>query len=248
MVRPAAPSPATGSPSRNFHMIAGLSKVSFGDAEFASRTAEIGGSEQAETRLPVDPQENILKNPFSSAGATHTKFPLKALIASFALLSAAAVLFAQESGISAGGKWKGFDSQDEMTLVKKARFELEADNSLPGSESNPKIILFCTAGKLDLADFRPNARIAGPDRPSFWGRPQMGVLVRVDNSHSNHAWNWVNGHFLSMDKGTTREMLGAQVFKVEIQTPQGSEIASFSPAGINLGRVKNACGLTPKKP
>ena len=55
----------------------------------------------------------------------------------------------------------------------------------------------------------------------------MEVLVRVDNSHSKHGWNWVNGHFLSMDKGTTREMLGAQVFKVEIQTPQGPEIASF---------------------
>ena len=82
-------------------------------------------------------------------------------------------------------------------------------------------MLFCTAGKLDLADFRPNARIAGPDRPGFWGRPQMEVLVRVDNSHSNHGWNWVNGHFLSMDKGTTREMLGAQVFKVEIRTPEG---------------------------
>jgi hypothetical protein len=230
-------------------MIAGLSKVSFGDAEFTSRTADIGGSHQAEdrTRLPVDPRENILKKPFPIPRATRPRFLVKAFVAGFGLLCAA-VLFAQEAGSSAGGKWKGFDSQDEMTLVKKARFELDADNSLPGSESNPKIILFCTAGKLDLADFRPNARIAGPDRPSFWGRPQMGVLVRVDNSHSNHAWNWVNGHFLSMDKGTTREMLGAQVFKVEIQTPQGSEITSFSPAGINLDRVKKACGLTPKKP
>jgi hypothetical protein len=173
---------------------------------------------------------------------------MKALVASFVLLCAAAVLFAQEGGISAGGKWMEYDSQDEMTLVKKARFELDADNSLPGSRANPKIILFCTAGKLELADFRPNARIAPPDRPSFWGRPQLGVLVRVDNSHSNKSWNWVNGQFLSMDKGTTREMLGAQVFKVEIGTPQGPEIANFSPAGIDLGRVKQSCDLTPKKP
>jgi len=157
-------------------------------------------------------------------------------------------LFAQEAGISAGGKWMEFDSQDQMTLVKKAQFELEADNSLRENGANPKIILFCSNGKLNLADFRPNARIAPPDHPSFWGRPQMEVLVRVDNSHSNHGWNWVNGHFLSMDKGTVREMLGAQVFKVEVQTPRGPEIASFSPAGIDLGRVKKACGLTPKKP
>src|SRR5579863_7069461 len=176
------------------------------------------------------------------------KFPLKALIGCLILLCAAAVLCAQDHGISAGGKWMEFDSQDEMTLVKKARFELEADSSLPGSQANPKIILFCTNGKLNLADFRPNARIAPPYRPGFWGQPQMEVLVRVDNAHSNHGWNWVNGHFLSMDKGTTREMLGAQIFKVEIQTPEGPQIASFSPAGINLDRVKAACDLTPKKP
>jgi hypothetical protein len=180
--------------------------------------------------------------------SSRPKLPLKAFVACLVLLGAAALLFAQEAGIGAGGKWMEFDSQDQMTLVKKSRFELDADNSLPGSESTPKVILFCTAGKMELADFRPNARIAGPDRPSFWGRPQMEVLVRVDNSHSNHGWNWVNGHFLSMDKGTTREMLGAQVFKVEIRTPEGPQIASFSPAGIDLDRVKKACDLTPKKP
>jgi hypothetical protein len=185
----------------------------------------------------------------SIPGATRSKFPAKSFAACFILLCTAAVVaFAQAGGIGAGGKWMEFDSQDEMTLVKSARFELEADNSLPGSKYNPKIILFCAGGKLTLSDFRPNTRIAPPDHPSFWGRPQMEVLVRVDNAHSNHGWNWVNGHFLSMDKGTTREMLGAQVFKVEIPSPQGPEIASFSPAGINLDRVKKACDLTPKKP
>ena len=184
----------------------------------------------------------------SSLSANRPKSLAKAFAACFFLLCVAAILFAEEGGVSAGGKWMEFDSQDQMTLAKKARFELEADNSLPGSQANPKIILFCTNGKLDLADFRPNARIAPPNRPGFWGQPQMEVLVRVDNSHSNHGWNWVNGHFLSMDKGTTREMLGAQVFKVEIQTPQGPEIASFSSAGLDLSRVKQACGLTPKKP
>jgi hypothetical protein len=173
---------------------------------------------------------------------------LGAFAACLILLCAATPASAQSTAISAGGKWKEFDSQDEMTLVKKARFELEADNSLPGSESNPKVILFCSDGKLELSDFRPNATIAPPDHPSFWGRPQMEVLVRVDNSHSNHGWNWVNGHFLSMDKGTTREMLGAQVFKVELQTPDGPQITTFSPVGIHLDRVKNSCGLTPKKP
>jgi hypothetical protein len=179
---------------------------------------------------------------------TNSGFPVKAFLAGVMLLLVASILCAQNAGISAGGRWMEYDSQDQMTLVKTARFELDADNSLPGSEASPKVILFCTGGKLNLADFRPNAMIAPPNRPGFWGQPQMEVTVRVDNSHSNHGWNWVNGHFLSMDKGTVREMLGAQVFKVEVGTPRGPEIASFSPAGLDLGRVKKACDLTPKKP
>jgi hypothetical protein len=51
-----------------------------------------------------------------------------------------------------------------------------------------------------------------------------------------------------MDKGTTRELIGAKVFKVEIETPEGPQIAEFSPAGINLERVSKACGVTPKRP
>jgi hypothetical protein len=42
----------------------------------------------------------------------------------------------------------------------------------------------------------------------------MEVMVRVDDAHSYHGWNWVRGRFLSMDKGTTRELIGAHVFKV----------------------------------
>jgi hypothetical protein len=166
------------------------------------------------------------------------------------ICAAAASACAQNggSGIPAGGKWMVFDSQNEMTLVTSSRFELDADNALPGSNANAKIILFCSAGKLDLSDFRPNATIAPPDHPSFWGRPQMQVTVRVDFSHSDHSWNWVNGHFLSMDKGTTRQMLGAKIFKIEVKTPQGPQIANFSPAGLSLTRVKQACDLTPKKP
>ena len=170
------------------------------------------------------------------------------LICSILLCAGTLSAYAQESGVSAGGRWMEFDSQNEMTLVKSSRFEFPADNSLPGSDASPKILLFCTGGELKLSDFRPNAAIAPPNRPGFWGQPQMEVTVRVDSSHSKHGWNWVNGHFLSMDKGTARELLGAQIFKIEVQTLQGPQIATFSPAGIDLSRVKKACGLTPKKP
>jgi hypothetical protein len=51
-----------------------------------------------------------------------------------------------------------------------------------------------------------------------------------------------------MDKGTTRELIGGQVFKVELRTRNGPRIAEFSPAGLDLTEVRKACDLTPKKP
>ena len=155
----------------------------------------------------------------------------------------------EKDGVSAGGKWMEFHSEDKMTAAKKVRFELLADNFLKGdSDYKPRVELFCSDGKLSLADFNPGERLAPPNRPGFWGQPQMEVMVRIDDTHSYHGWNWVRGHFLSMDKGTTRGMIGAQVFKVEVTTRAGREIAEFSPAGLNLDRVRQACDLTPKKP
>lgn len=151
------------------------------------------------------------------------------------------------NGESAGGNWTKFSSEDRMTAAHKTRFELMANN-VANSDDQAKVILYCSDGKLNLADFHPGTRLSRPNWPGFWGQPQMHVLVRVDGSHDTHNWNWIRGHFLAMDKGTTREMIGAQLFRVEFQTPGGPEIAEFSPSGIDLGAVRHACGLTPKKP
>jgi hypothetical protein len=155
----------------------------------------------------------------------------------------------ESDGVGAGGKWIEFHSEDKMTGAKKTRFELLADNYLREEpDYKPRVELVCSDGKHTYTDFNPGIRLGPPNRPGFWGQPQMEVMVRVDDTHSNHGWNWIRGHFLSMDKGTAREMLGAQIFKIEVQTPQGPQIADFSPAGINLDRVKKTCDLTPKKP
>jgi hypothetical protein len=73
-------------------------------------------------------------------------------------------------------------------------------------------------------------------------------MVRIDGSHDRKGWNWVRGHFLAMDKGTVRGMIGAQVFNVEVRTRSGPQIAEFSPAGLDLAEVRKACDLTPHKP
>lgn len=150
-------------------------------------------------------------------------------------------------GKSAGGKWMEYSAEDRMTAQKRTRFELLADDA-SDADSRAKVILFCVDGELKLSDFRPNTRIAGPNRPGFWGQPQMEVRVRANDHASTHGWNWVNGSFLSMDKGTTRELIGANLFRIEFNTPNGPEIAEFSPTGLDLARVQKVCGLKPKKP
>lgn len=152
-----------------------------------------------------------------------------------------------QNGVSAGGKWMSYEVEDPMTAARKVRFELRADNTRDNDEQ-ARVILYCTNGKLNLADFHPNVPLSRPNWPGFWGQPQMRVLVRVDDSHDHKSWNWVNGRFLAMDKGTAREVLGAHLFRVEFMTPDGPRISEFSPAGIDRDRVSHACGLKPKRP
>jgi len=155
----------------------------------------------------------------------------------------------ESDGASAGGKWLEFHSTDKMTGAKKVRFEIQSDNYFrEDTEYKPRVDLYCDDGKLKLADFNPGVRLPPPNRPGFWGQPQLEVMVRVDDAHYFKGWNWMRGHFLSMDKGTVRGMIGAQVFKVELPTRSGRQIAEFSPGGLNLDRIKQACDLTPKKP
>jgi hypothetical protein len=155
----------------------------------------------------------------------------------------------ERDGVSAGGKWLEFDSEDKMTGARKVRFLLVADNYFrEDPDYKPRVQLFCTDGKLTLADFNPGVRLGRPDYPGFWGQPKMEVLVRIDDYHTHHGWNWVRGHFLSMDKGTVRGLIGAQNFKLEVRTKSGPQIAEFSPSGLDLQRVRQACGLTPKRP
>ena len=177
----------------------------------------------------------------------------------FVVLGAAAWAYAQSGamspyqgeadGVSAGGKWLEFQSTDKMTGAKKVRFQLQSENYFrEDSEYKPRVNLICDNGKLKLADFNPGVRLAPPNRPGFWGQPQLQVEVRVDDVHYFKGWNWMRGHFLSMDKGTVRGMMGANIFNIALPTRSGRQIAEFSPSGVNLDRVKQACDLTAKRP
>ena len=155
----------------------------------------------------------------------------------------------EQDGISAGGNWMEFSSVDKMTGAKKIRFELQSNNYFKEDPNyKPRVNLFCSDGKFKLGDFNPGVRLPPPNRPGFWGQPQLEVQVRIDDAHYFKGWNWMRGHFLSMDKGTVRGLIGAQIFNIALPTRSGRQIAEFSPAGLDLARVKQACDLTPKKP
>jgi hypothetical protein len=184
---------------------------------------------------------------------------VKAFLACFTLLCAATSALAQggamspyqdeKDGVSAGGKWMMFQSEDKMTGAKKVRFELQSDNYFrEDPEYKPRVNLYCEDGKLKIADFNPGVRLPPPNRPGFWGQPQLSVRVRIDDYNGIKGWNWISGRALSMDKGTTRGLMGAQIFRIEMPTRSGRQIAEFSPAGLNVDQVRQSCDLTPKKP
>jgi hypothetical protein len=155
----------------------------------------------------------------------------------------------EQDGVSAGGKWMEFRSEDKMTGAKKVRFELLSNNYLAQDPNfKPRVEISCTNGKYQYADFNLGSRLGRPDYPGFWGQPKMEVMVRIDGYHDHKGWDWVRGRFLSMDKGTVRGMIGAQVFNLEVRTRNGPQIAEFSPEGLNLDEVRHSCDLTPHKP
>ena len=148
--------------------------------------------------------------------------------------------------VPAGGKWLEFDSKDPMTDVKRARFELDGDNPLRDSERTPKIKIGCENGNYLRSDFVPGVRVR-PDRPGFWGQPQLEVRVRADGNVDKHGWNW-DGTFLTMDKDSVRRLAEATVFKIQLPGPGTPDnIATFSPAGLDFARFESACHLKPKR-
>ena len=194
----------------------------------------------------------------ASRKPNRTALAAKALLACVTLLCGASA-FAQggamspyqdeKDGVTAGGKWMEFQSEDKMTGAKKVRFELLANNPFREDPNYPpRVELFCQDGKLKFSDFNPGVKLPPPNRPGFWGQPQLEVEVRIDDVHNYHGWNWERDRFLSMDKGTTRGLIGAQLVRIALPTRSGRQIAEFSPAGLNLDEVRKACDLTPKKP
>ena len=189
---------------------------------------------------------------------SRTSITLNAVLASVVVLCSVSA-FAQggsmspyqgeRDGVNAGGKWMMFEGEDKMTGAKRVRFELLAENYFKEDpDYKPRVELICENGKYKLSSFNPAVRVP-PNRPGFWGQPQLEAQVRVDDVNYYKGWNWEGrGRFLSMDKGTARGLMQAHVFNIAIPTRSGRQIAEFDPDGLNIDQVRKACDLSPKKP
>ena len=66
----------------------------------------------------------------------------------------------ERDGVTAGGNWMEFQSEDKMSGAKRIRFELVANNYFrEDPDYKPRVELFCEDGKLKLADFNPGVRL-----------------------------------------------------------------------------------------
>src|SRR6266478_3301346 len=192
-----------------------------------------------------DVLQNKSRYAWAAAGAVAATFLSMAVAVSAVAQEGAMSPYQDEKdGVSAGGKWMEFQSEDKMTGAKKVRFVLVANNYFKEDpDSKPRVAIVCSNGKYEYGDFHPGERLGHPDYPGFWGQPKMEVMVRIDGSHDHKGWNWVRGRFLAMDKGTVRGMIGAEIFNVEVRTRSGQQIAEFSPAGLNVDEVRKSCDL-----
>jgi hypothetical protein len=190
-------------------------------------------------------------NPARSVWATLAGFTLlcAAALSAFGQNGAMSPYQGEQDGVSAGGKWMEFRSEDKMTGAKRVRFELLANNYFKEDpDYKPRVEMICEDGKYKIANFNPGVKIR-PNRPPGWyGQPQIEVEVRIDDVHNYHGWNWFPRQSLAMDKGTARGMINAQVLNIALPTSNGRQIAEFSPAGLNIDEVRRACDITPKKP
>jgi hypothetical protein len=208
--------------------------------------------------LELDRREDILHESRFSFPAASSGFAGKTALMFLLFITWSAAALAQSGamspnqgesdGVSVGGKWLEFSSADKMTGAKNVRFELQSNNYFrEDTNYKPRVNLICSGGKLRLAEFNPGMKLPPPNRIIF-GQPELEVRVRIDDYNGFKHWRWLRGRYLSMDKDTTRGLMSGQVFNIELPTFRSREIAEFSPAGLDFGRVREACDLKPKKP
>jgi len=119
-----------------------------------------------------------------------TAAKLELLCACFVILYAG-VLSAQEDrydkAVSAGGKWTVSRAEDPMTAEKRVHLQLPADNSVAGEEP-AQINLYCTNGKLKLADFHPKGSMSEKYGVYLADKGITGRAIAIVNKAGKIAW------------------------------------------------------------
>ena len=102
-------------------------------------------------------------------------------------------------GVSAGGQWLEFRSDDKMTGAKKVRFELQSNNYFREDPNyKPRVNLLCENGKLGLADFNPGVRLPPRTAPASgdslnsrsWSGWTASITTRAGTGNAAISFPW----------------------------------------------------------
>lgn len=152
---------------------------------------------------------------------------------------------------NAGGTWTFEVSEDKLTGAAYGIFELKADEQISdgiGSDY-PRFIIMCGGSKqspkwINSKLISPVVLGVGDTHSAFSGSPQQFVTLRADDKFHTHAWNIADDYrVFFVDKGATREFMNSGNARIQFRDASGhSQVAIFSPAGLDKTRAAIACG------
>jgi hypothetical protein len=91
----------------------------------------------------------------------------------------------EQDGVSAGGKWMQFQSEDKMSGAKRVRFELMADNYFrEDPDYKPRVELYLRSWQVQAGRFQSRSETATSQSPRFLGTAATRGEVRIDDFHT----------------------------------------------------------------
>ncbi len=152
---------------------------------------------------------------------------------------------------NAGGAWTFEVSEDKLTGAAYGIFELKADEQISDGISSdyPRFIIMC-GGSMQSPKWINSKMISpvvlgvGDTHSAFGGSPQQFVTLRADDKFHTHAWNIADDYrVFFVDKGATKEFMNSSNARIQFRDASGhSQVAIFSPAGLDRTKAAIACG------
>ena len=150
----------------------------------------------------------------------------------------------------AGGKWSFEVSRDKLTGAAYGILQLKGDEPISDGIASdyPRFVIMCGGGAspkwVNSKLISPVVLGVGDTHSSFSGTSQQFVVLRSDDKFHTHAWNMADDfHVFFVDKGATKEFMNSTNARIQFRDASGhTQVATFSPAGLDKTKAAIACG------